>query len=244
MRWHHLLGLFVGLFVLTWIFSGWLSMDHGRVFSRGEATQAQADAFIGSKLHVVPAETVRGIGQAKQIAFSQLAGVPILSVTRLDATIDRLDAAGQTFTDDGFRPVLARAVAAAWPGARLSSLEPVSPDNVLRLNEGWADSVRRARLAGGSFPDVYVDANTGGLQSVMDASRENYAWAYYAPHTFKVPGLVERPVVRKSLVLLLLLAGFTFSLTGVIIGWLRLRRSLSKLGSTGRGSQVRGDLAA
>jgi hypothetical protein len=35
MRWHHLLGLFTGLFVLTWMASGWLSMDHGRLFARG-----------------------------------------------------------------------------------------------------------------------------------------------------------------------------------------------------------------
>lgn len=37
MRWHHLMGLFAGIFVLTWILSGWLSMDHGRLFSRGHA---------------------------------------------------------------------------------------------------------------------------------------------------------------------------------------------------------------
>ena len=33
--WHHILGLFTATFVVTWIFSGWLSMDHGLLFSRG-----------------------------------------------------------------------------------------------------------------------------------------------------------------------------------------------------------------
>ena len=28
--------------MLTWIFSGWLSMDHGRLFSRGQLTPAEA----------------------------------------------------------------------------------------------------------------------------------------------------------------------------------------------------------
>jgi len=33
--WHHWLGLFCMLFVLTWIFSGWLSMDSGAlIFNR------------------------------------------------------------------------------------------------------------------------------------------------------------------------------------------------------------------
>ncbi len=41
-RWHHVLGLTAGLFLLGWILSGWLSMDHGRLFSRGGAS---ADAM-------------------------------------------------------------------------------------------------------------------------------------------------------------------------------------------------------
>ncbi|MGD4018434.1 hypothetical protein QT609_22650, partial [Xanthomonas citri pv. citri] len=39
---HHVIGLVATAFVLTWIFSGWLSMDHGRLFSRGELTPAEA----------------------------------------------------------------------------------------------------------------------------------------------------------------------------------------------------------
>lgn len=35
---HHIIGLVSTAFVLTWIFSGWLSMDHGRLFSRGQLT--------------------------------------------------------------------------------------------------------------------------------------------------------------------------------------------------------------
>jgi hypothetical protein len=219
-------------------------MDHGRLFSRGEATQAQAVAFTGRDgLGTIPVVTLQGIGGAKQIAFSQVAGAPILSVTRPDGTIERLDAAGQILTAEHFEGQLARAVAAAWPGARLASFTEVSSDNLLRSHEGWLNSVRQARLAGGGFPDLYVDANTGRLATVMDASRQNYAWAYYALHTLRFPGLVERPVLRKSVVLLLLLAGFLFSLTGVIIGWLRLRRSLETPALSAGSSELRGERA-
>lgn len=34
LRWHHLLGLVAGPLAMTWIVSGWLSMDHGRLFAR------------------------------------------------------------------------------------------------------------------------------------------------------------------------------------------------------------------
>jgi len=37
-QWHHLLGLGCMVFVLSWIFSGWLSMDSGRLFSTGALT--------------------------------------------------------------------------------------------------------------------------------------------------------------------------------------------------------------
>jgi hypothetical protein len=33
MAWHHVTGFFAGMFVLTWIFSGWLSLDPGEFFA-------------------------------------------------------------------------------------------------------------------------------------------------------------------------------------------------------------------
>ena len=35
-------------FVLTWIFSGWLSMDHGRLFSTGKLSAAETAAIAGT----------------------------------------------------------------------------------------------------------------------------------------------------------------------------------------------------
>src|SRR5262245_20657943 len=46
--WHHLLRLISLTFVLTWIVSGWLSMDHGRLFSTGRVSDAEAAAIIGA----------------------------------------------------------------------------------------------------------------------------------------------------------------------------------------------------
>jgi hypothetical protein len=43
--WHHILGLFTATFVVTWIFSGWLSMDHGLLFSRGRLSDTEAAAI-------------------------------------------------------------------------------------------------------------------------------------------------------------------------------------------------------
>ena len=47
-KWHHVLGLACMTFVLTWIFSGWLSMDHGRLFSTGKLSAAETALVAGT----------------------------------------------------------------------------------------------------------------------------------------------------------------------------------------------------
>ncbi len=46
-RWHHWLGLCCMLFLSTFIFSGWLSMDSGTLFSTGDPTSAEIAAVTG-----------------------------------------------------------------------------------------------------------------------------------------------------------------------------------------------------
>ena len=46
-KWHHLLGLACMIFVLSWIFSGWLSMDSGRLFSTGTPTPEETAKLAG-----------------------------------------------------------------------------------------------------------------------------------------------------------------------------------------------------
>ncbi len=47
MKWHHVLGLCVGVLAITWIFSGWLSMDHNRLFSSPDPSDEQVAKFRG-----------------------------------------------------------------------------------------------------------------------------------------------------------------------------------------------------
>ncbi|HEY0335897.1 MAG TPA: hypothetical protein VGC70_01045, partial [Burkholderiales bacterium] len=46
--WHHWLGLGCMLFVLTWIVSGWLSIDNARVFSTGQLNAVEESNLVGS----------------------------------------------------------------------------------------------------------------------------------------------------------------------------------------------------
>src|SRR5260221_294667 len=53
MRWHHVIGLFASVIVVAWIFSGWLSMDHGRLFSHGEASATEVEQLRGMSLEAI-----------------------------------------------------------------------------------------------------------------------------------------------------------------------------------------------
>ncbi len=83
LRRHHLISLFVSVFLFGWILSGWLSMDHCRLSPRGVLSRQQASAYfwgmIGGGLRGFAAATVARIPEAREIDFSVVAGWPVLT---------------------------------------------------------------------------------------------------------------------------------------------------------------------
>jgi uncharacterized iron-regulated membrane protein len=231
MRWHHIIGLFASLIVVTWILSGWLSMDHGRLFSRGEASRAQADRMSGMSLDAIAraatSQAMAQVSPASSISFNAIAGQPFLTAYgRAEKPrivfLSESRAGGATSLPDS---LLAAAVNNVWHGA--SRAVPDAYDELYRRAESTGDSA--AAFTVGDAPDLrlYVDRFSGRVLVVMDASRRGYAWIYYALHTLQFPGLISHPDIRTATVLSLLALGFAFSITGVILSILRLRREFA-----------------
>lgn len=226
LRWHHILGLSASLFVLGWILSGWLSMDHGRLFSRGVLPSDRATAYAGGTIadgvRRWKPQTLRTIRDARQIDFSIVAGQPILTVWRAGARPVPLNAAGKPLTEAEVDALAVQGIMRAWSDTARVEVSPIRATSVYALAEGWPETARL--VAGdGRRPDIVFDGATGRVLTVNDASRKAYGWIYYALHTLNVPGLIERPTLRRVIILPLLLAGFLFSITGVVLGWQRLR---------------------
>lgn len=230
LRWHHILGLFVSIFVLGWILSGWLSMDHGRLFSRGALSSTQAAAYAGGTLDrglsAVALPTIGSIAGAREINFSLVAGQPIVTAWLADACAVRLDAVGRPLTTAKLDQLGMQGTLRAWPASEPAQPVQAGQSNVYALAEGWPATARLIPGDSGRRPEIIFDGATGRVLTVNNASRKAYGWIYYALHTFNVPGLIERPTLRRILVLVPLVAGFLFSITGVVIGWQRLRRTL------------------
>jgi hypothetical protein len=228
LRWHHILGLAAGLFVLCWITSGWLSMDHGRLFSEGQPSDATAAAYQGSPDTAgTPGFSVAELGRlggASSVAFQHLAGHDVAAATGAAGPRVLIRGPdGLTLQPRVPAVLVLEAARAAWPGRVLTGMASVPVDSSYAKAESLPADAMMIRLGGAHPARLYVDGVSGKILVLMDRSRETYAWVYYMLHTYNYPGLSTRPVLRIAIELIPLSLGFGFAVTGVLVGVRRLR---------------------
>jgi hypothetical protein len=68
-----------------------------------------------------------------------------------------------------------------------------------------------------------IDGADGRVLQRLDASRRAYRWFYGALHTLDFPVLMVHPRLRDVLIVGLCALGLVFSVTGIVVGWRRLR---------------------
>jgi uncharacterized iron-regulated membrane protein len=231
MRWHHVIGLFASVIVVAWILSGWLSMDHGRFFSHGEASATEVDQLRGMSLEAMAdsasLDVLAQLPPSTSIGFNALAGRAFLTTYGPLAQAPRVIAVGQSSSSaSALLPdaLLQAAVNNVWPGA-VRVQQSNSFDELYRRAESTGDDA--AAFVFGTDLRIYVDRFSGRFLAVMDSSRRDYAWIYYALHTLQFPGLIDHPEVRTITVLILSAVGFVFCVTGVVLSWVRLRREFA-----------------
>ena len=229
-KWHHVLGLACMTFVLTWIFSGWLSMDHGRLFSTGKLSAAETAAIAGTPAwESMPAHGAQSISaHAKEVEWF----VFDRKFYRRDRT--SLDAQLLVSLDSGIagssprREFLdPREIAAFVERVASGCNVPVivhADDNYAIVAPVPNAPVYRSVCGSVWF---HIDGASGAILERLDPSRRAYRWFYSALHTMDFPILSARPTLRSALIVILCGFGFVFSLTGVVIGWRRLRLQFS-----------------
>jgi hypothetical protein len=220
--WHHVAGLATLIFVTTWIFSGWLSMDGGLLFSRADASNAEIAAIAGlPHWDLLADEDLRHIDpQAREVEWFALAG----KLFRREITAPDSQRVIEVGSRDGAQQILP--LAAMRPLATALGSGCGEPAEV-----GAADNYAvKSAIPGGPIyriacGDVWydIDAANGMLTQKTDASRRAYRWLYGALHRLDFPQLSARPILRTVVIVSLCGLGFLFSLTGVVIGWRRLR---------------------
>ncbi len=236
LKWHHVGGLVAGSFILTWIFSGWLSMDHGLLFSSGTMSRTQASAYAGLALPQAAAETsLEQIGAAlpaTEVEIVAVAGTPYL-LARDDRGTRVTTPSGSPAESALPAGAILAATRAAFPGTEVGLPIPIPQDDVyarVRSSDGVGGHGLRMVLQDRAASWVYVNPESGRVIEVMDRSRRLYRWLFFGLHTLDFP-LLASDWIWTPVILGLLGLGFAFSITSVVIGWRRLCRKLLVLQS-------------
>ena len=226
--WHHIVGLVVGLFTLTWVSSGLLTMNPWGLLESSASGPVQV-ALSGS----IPGKDIEGFLKAAPHAMALGAvsldsaplGGRLYVIERFrDGRALRLDGQGRPAPLG--RAELAAALAGA--GARAIRLDlAAGPDAYYYSGyDGPAPlPVWKAALAGPGGRVAYLDPVSGQVRTVVDATARASRWIRTGLHDFDFPFLAARPL--WDLVVLLLLAGVT---VGAVTGaWLAIKRVMLDL---------------
>ena len=226
MAWHHITGFFAGVFVLTWMFSGWLSLNPGGYFAGRGASSEMALRYAGHDTPDIAAE-FRGHppGDMVEVRFVWLGGRPLMIAVDREGRPRVLDpvsgapaplrdaqifAAARHLMPKAEMTIQQRLVAedAYWYSHHHQRVLPV-------LRAGFDDSAQSW---------FHIDPRTGDILGRSDASRRTYRWLFNALHSLDFHALIAHRPAWDIVVWLLSLLGVVISASGVVIGWRRLTR--------------------
>jgi hypothetical protein len=217
--------------VLSWIVSGTLSMDHGRLFSTGEPLAEQVALVAGGQSFGGDPRTIgeaSGLGKdVREVEWLRAAGqayVAFRSGPGRQTIVPARHGAAVTL----FEPALFAAIADRLvPGATLVETRILHEYDTHYYGRAHAPRplpVLRLRYDDPPATWIHIDLTTGTILERLDANRRGYRFWYAALHSHDLPWMLERMGLRLTWMTLLCLAGFGFSLNGVWVAWKRLRR--------------------
>ncbi len=235
--WHHGFGLLGGLSLVTFIASGWLSMNPNRWFSSLAPPEPILAAYAGrpGRINLQPADLAPlGGGILRQMRFVAIGGRWWV-IRERDGGPDVASAgtatghaqSGASQPDSLDAAAITAAAAHAVAGGHLVAVEPVSAYDAYWYPHGDERPLPVLRL---SFDDpaatwLHVDPRDGTILNRLDRSGRINRWLFDAPHRLDLPGLVTRPAARDAVQWLLNALGAGIALTGLVAGGRRLARA-------------------
>ena len=226
-RYHHILGLCGGLFVLTWLLSGWLSLAPfglagGVGISTEDKRRLAGGPLSADVLNVLP----KIDPDCRQVEWLRFAGQALIRQHKND---------GSSHLHVGNRPPQAAlssaeieaAAAGLRGGARVeSSRLSAGDENYFPLRHTPREfPVQRLRFADAEQSIFYIAPSSGRIVHFTDRRNTTQRWLFQALHRFDLGPLIARPALRDGLIIALTLLGLGLSLAGLVLAWHRLTRN-------------------
>jgi hypothetical protein len=232
-RWHHRAGVLFGPFAVTWIVSGWLSMQPFQWAAPSDLRPRIIDSLSGGGLDVSTfprldhdkwLATTGGAGQ--EIDLIRAFGEPRYVIR--DAGAAPMVVSASTLTRRP--PFDANAIAARLRTAMRDA--PVGASSTLTDYDAYYHDrehslplpVARVEFADAQRTIAYIDLATGALVADFTRRQRIERWAYHGLHSLDFPVFDHARLLRTIIVITLCAGGLTLSVLGAAMAVARLRR--------------------
>lgn len=221
--WHHVPGFIAGVFALTWVASGLISMNPWG-FLDSTAEPPQAPPLTGSQVKQAVAALAReGLPQdSVSVDSVRLNGQLYLIAARADGVRTRLDSQASP------APLTAPEVA-QW--VRTLSGGNIAPELLTHEDTYYFSHHRdvvtlpvyRAVASDAEQTRYYIDAVSGALLSVVDSDSRWYRWLHQGLHRMDFTPMLRSRPLWDVVMWVLMAAVTTICCTGAVLGIRRLR---------------------
>jgi hypothetical protein len=231
MAWHHIAGTIGGLFVLTWIFSGWMSMGPPVPWEGGfdpRVRVAAIEALAGTSEPEFPMDLAK-LQQlnidARQATFIWALGKPHIVLTdgaNEQRVLDATTGASSELTEQAFIEHAPRLL----PHARLTAAERIEREDAYwyaRRGERTLP-VLRFKFDDADRTWIHVDPATGRLVGWLRKADRIDRWLFNGLHSLDFRWLFAHRPAWDIVMWILSLAGLLISTTSIVIGWRALKR--------------------
>ena len=244
-RWHHIGGLIFGVFALTFVFSGMMSMmplpswiTHSHLGS-SPARYMTANAPQPSDYVLDYRKVVEAYPQALQITWSNFRHHPFFTVTTPDDVYyvdgNQAEVAGLDISRDEFLGTVQAFF--QTDSTTMNSNIQLEANLIDRFETYYRERsvidrdkllpVWKIEANDRDHSVFYMNPRTGNVRYVDRSSRLNY-WAYTALHRLRIGYLNSNTPLRKTIIWIMMLGGAVVSFTGVVMGVMRIRRWICK----------------
>ena len=241
MRWHYVTGAVFGVLTLTWVFSGWLSMDPIEYTERGSTGARIPQALGGApSLGRFPAfdaarwrEALAG-RSVKEVELRGVQGAPYYVLRGAGPApvlmaADTMEIRGEPFSNDS----IMRRVVQGNPGVPVAASELLADYDAYYYDRDreMPLPVLRVKFADEAATWVYIDPRLSQQVARFTRGQRLDRWLYHGLHSLDFSFWYYNKPLWEAGMIVLLSGGSILSFVGVVIGLRRLGRTVKRAGA-------------